>query len=156
MDKFGAFFRISDELVPQLSAIFSRPVLLIIDLLNSENAQWRRASQTWLRNNVKDYMRLIEPLLIILSSSKIRRERVQITIRGEPMSIFYYRTAFNEAQVGYAFRTLLCLVEFADKVFVKSTARQVNNRAWTWLSDAMNVEKGRGWFFSSLEIGITY
>lgn len=130
-DRFGVFYRLSDEQHLDTALKFSRPMMLVCDLLHSSHPVQRRIGETWLRNHVQNFMRLIEPLIHILTHPSISFEPAEFKLQsGETVELFYYspRPIFNQNQVEYAFTTLRALCEFAPRDFARGCSGAVKSR----------------------------
>ncbi|KAG0232967.1 hypothetical protein BGW42_007780 [Actinomortierella wolfii] len=117
--KFGIFWRLSDEL-KQTSMAFVRPMMLLLDSLSSTNPANRRAGETWIRSNLKSYPRLLDPLLLVLVDEAIVRNKTEETIHNEYFPVYYYVQNFNQAQVHYVFNVFLTIFRFGGLGFLRS------------------------------------
>ncbi|KAF9312603.1 hypothetical protein BG003_006119 [Podila horticola] len=117
--KFGVFWRLSDDIQHNSSA-FVRPMMLMLDSLSSTNPSNRRAGETWIRSNLKSYPRLLDPLLLVLFDQGIVRQKAEETFHNEYFPIHYYIRNFNQAQVQYVFNTLLTVFRFGGLGFLRS------------------------------------
>ncbi|KAF9430127.1 hypothetical protein BGZ94_008233 [Podila epigama] len=117
--KFGVFWRLSDDIQHNSSA-FVRPMMLMLDSLSSTNPSNRRAGETWIRSNLKSYPRLLDPLLLVLYDQGIVRQLAEETFHNEYFPVHYYIRNFNQAQVQYVFNTLLTVFRFGGLGFLRS------------------------------------
>ncbi|KAG0344934.1 hypothetical protein BG004_004061 [Podila humilis] len=117
--KFGVFWRLSDDIQHNSSA-FVRPMMLMLDSLSSTNPSNRRAGETWIRSNLKSYPRLLDPLLLVLYDQGIVRQKAEETFHNEYFPVHYYIRNFNQAQVQYIFNTLLTVFRFGGLGFLRS------------------------------------
>ncbi|KAG0088885.1 hypothetical protein BGZ92_005611, partial [Podila epicladia] len=117
--KFGVFWRLSDDIQHNSSA-FVRPMMLMLDSLSSTNPSNRRAGETWIRSNLKSYPRLLDPLLLVLFDQGIVRQKTEETFHNEYFPVHYYIRNFNQAQVQYVFNTLLTVFRFGGLGFLRS------------------------------------
>ncbi|KAG0266708.1 hypothetical protein DFQ27_009484 [Actinomortierella ambigua] len=117
--KFGVFWRLSDDL-KHSSPAFVRPMMLLLDSLSSTNPANRRAGETWIRSNLKSYPRLLDPLLLVLADEAIVRNKTEETIHNEYFPVYYYVQNFNQAQVHYVFNVLLTIFRFGGLGFLRS------------------------------------
>ncbi|TPX67373.1 hypothetical protein SpCBS45565_g03814 [Spizellomyces sp. 'palustris'] len=119
-EKFGIFWRLSEEAASHASMLFSRPLFIMLDALRSKDPLIRRGGETWFRSYVKSYIRILDPLLAILLHRDIRRISKNVRVSGEDVALFYYAAPFNQAQVDYAYETLLGILNFGDRLFLRS------------------------------------
>lgn len=117
--KFGVFWRLSDD-IQHSSSAFVRPMMLMLDSLSSTNPSNRRAGETWIRSNLKSYPRLLDPLLHVLYDHNIVRSQSEETFHNEYFPVHYYLRNFNQAQVQYVFNTLLTVFRFGGLGFLRS------------------------------------
>ncbi|KAF9924707.1 hypothetical protein FBU30_005377 [Linnemannia zychae] len=117
--KFGVFWRLSDDIQHNSSA-FVRPMMLMLDSLSSTNPSNRRAGETWIRSNLKSYPRLLDPLLLVLFDHTIVRSQSEETFHNEYFPVHYYIRNFNQAQAQYVFTTLLTVFRFGGLGFLRS------------------------------------
>ncbi|KAK3825766.1 MAG: Dopey, N-terminal-domain-containing protein [Benniella sp.] len=122
--KFGVFWRLSDD-IQHSSSAFVRPMMLMLDSLSSTNPSNRRAGETWIRSNLKSYPRLLDPLLHVLYDHSIVRNQTEETFHNEYFPVHYYIRNFNQAQIQYVFNTLLTVFRFGGLGFLRSI-RQSN------------------------------
>ncbi|RUS22466.1 hypothetical protein BC937DRAFT_88992 [Endogone sp. FLAS-F59071] len=125
-ERFGTFWRLSDD-IPGASIIFARPMFLMLDTLREdENSTNRRAGETWVRCNLRSYVRLLDPILTTLLDRSILRKPTEKQIEAgqttPPVTINYYLylRPFNQAQVDYMLDTLLNITRFGGQGFLKS------------------------------------
>ncbi|KAF8924042.1 hypothetical protein BGZ58_002248, partial [Dissophora ornata] len=117
--KFGVFWRLSADIQHDAVA-FVRPMMLMLDSLSSTNPSNRRAGETWIRNNLISYSRLLDPLLLVLYDQTIVRQQTEETFHNEYFPVYYYIRNFNQAQVQYVFNALLTIFRFGGINFLWS------------------------------------
>ncbi|KAF9347056.1 hypothetical protein BGX26_001433 [Mortierella sp. AD094] len=122
--KFGVFWRLSDD-IQHSSTAFVRPMMLMLDSLSNTNPSNRRAGETWIRSNLKSYPRLLDPLLLVLYDRTIVRNDSEETFHNEYFPVHYYIRNFNQAQVQYVFNTLLTVFRFGGLGFLRSIRQSV-------------------------------
>ncbi|RUS26035.1 hypothetical protein BC938DRAFT_471306 [Jimgerdemannia flammicorona] len=125
-ERFGIFWRLSED-VPEASTFFARPMFLMLDTLrDDENSTNRRAGESWVRCNLRSYVRLLDPILAVLLDRSILRKSTEKTLEaGETapsvtIGYYLYLRPFNQAQVDYMFNTLLTVARFGGQGFLKS------------------------------------
>ncbi|KAJ3012642.1 hypothetical protein HKX48_006177 [Thoreauomyces humboldtii] len=119
-DHFGIFWRLSVEAGHSVNMTFARPLFLLLDTLSSKDATVRRGGETWFRNFVKSYPRIVDPLLAILLNDKVVRIPSVVRVDQEDINVFRYSRGYNEEQVDYVFETLQAVLQFGERVFLKS------------------------------------
>ncbi|TPX60422.1 hypothetical protein PhCBS80983_g01815 [Powellomyces hirtus] len=147
-DRFGVFWRLSENNGHETNVAFSRPLFLLLDALRSRDLTIRRGGETWLRNYVATYTRIVDPLVDVLLHESIHRRASITHVDGEEINIYQYLTPFNEAQADYAFKALLGAVRFGDRDFLKSiwTATVKRNdflKAIQWVDQEYHVSSQR-------------
>ncbi|KAI8919962.1 Dopey, N-terminal-domain-containing protein [Powellomyces hirtus] len=147
-DRFGVFWRLSENTGHETNVAFSRPLFLLLDALRSRDSTIRRGGETWLRNYVATYTRIVDPLVDILLHESIHRRASITHVDGEEINVYEYLTPFNEAQADYAFKALLGAVRFGDRDFLKSiwTATVKRNdflKAIQWVDQEYHVSSQR-------------
>ncbi|KAJ3154630.1 hypothetical protein HDU89_007868 [Geranomyces variabilis] len=118
--KFGVFWRLSENAGNNASATFSRPLFLLFDALRSNHPSVRRGGEAWFRNYVGSYASVIDPLISVLLHESISRKHSVSLIDGEEINVYRYTSPFNVAQANYAWESFLGVMRFADREFLKS------------------------------------
>ncbi|KAJ3289691.1 hypothetical protein HK104_007293 [Borealophlyctis nickersoniae] len=136
-EKFGAFWRLSEEGDRPTNVVFSRPLFLVLDALKSNDPALRRGGETWFRSYIKSYIKLLTPLLSVLLHDNIRRTSSVVRVSGEEIPVLYYASPFNAAQVDYAFSTLTEVLRMGDRGFLRSV--------WVCGVDDDGIVKRCGW-----------
>ncbi|KAJ3177300.1 hypothetical protein HDU87_004552 [Geranomyces variabilis] len=119
-EKFGVFWRLSENAGSSANAIFSRPLFLLFDALRSNHPSIRRGGEAWFRNYVASYSSVVDSLISVLLHKSISRKHSVSLIDGEEINVYRYTNPFNEAQTDYAWESFLGVMRFADREFLKS------------------------------------
>ncbi|KAI9138353.1 Dopey, N-terminal-domain-containing protein [Paraphysoderma sedebokerense] len=119
LDKFGVFWKYSVN-IPHANIYFSRCLFLVLDTVRDANPMVKRSGETWIRNYMKSYIKLLDPLLLILFDRFIVRESDQQTFEDEGISYYKYVLPPNYAQINYAFELLLTVCKFGGASLLKS------------------------------------
>lgn len=114
-NRFGCFWRISEESVGNPSILYAGPLFAMFDTLSSSDPMIKRVGESWFKTYLKSNVRIVMPLLSILGDSSIAMERGIVCVDeanedGVPVLVNFVRTTFNSGQVLYAFETLVALV----------------------------------------------
>ncbi|CAG8507748.1 1615_t:CDS:10 [Paraglomus brasilianum] len=123
-ERFGVFWKLSENHL-DLSTEFQQPTFLMLDTLRDKTPANRRAGESWMRSNHLSYIKLISPILNILCDCEIQHyTSSSAQSDGENTTIFYQRP-FSQAQVNYAFETLIAICKVGGSGFLKSLRNSV-------------------------------
>ncbi|KAM3578985.1 hypothetical protein VKS41_008521 [Umbelopsis sp. WA50703] len=126
--RFGLFWRLSDETrMPALT--FSKPMFLMLDLLRDQSTiAERRAGETWIRCHLRNYTRLLDPIILSLLANQIVWRPATFTattkhneeIQTYDISYFQNARPFDYAVSCYMFETLVAVVKFGGMGALRS------------------------------------
>ncbi|KAK2464744.1 hypothetical protein APHAL10511_003162 [Amanita phalloides] len=120
-EAFGILWRLSDDnLLPGFR--LKIPMMLVLDSLRNDDPSLRRMGETWMRCNLKSYLRVLDPLLYDFLDPSIRRVSVISTVKGRQIPGCQYERPFDQRYINYLLDTLLAIIRFSGQGFVK-TAR---------------------------------
>lgn len=128
--RFGLFWRLSDEnRMPALT--FSKPMFLMLDLLRDQSTiAERRAGETWIRCHLRNYTRLLDPIILSLLANQIvwRPATFTATTKDneeiQTYDIPYFQNArpFDYGVSCYMFETLVAVIKFGGMGALRSFA----------------------------------
>lgn len=132
-EKFGIIWEFSES-IPHASQVFSRPMFLILDLLDDRASPLdRRAGESWIRCHLKSYARLLEPFIVSVLDKKILRRDANLSVKWNHqqcknkdkqeetnIAYFVYPRPFDTDVVDYMFNTLIRLVTFGGLNILKA------------------------------------
>ncbi|CBQ68744.1 related to DOP1-strong similarity to developmental regulatory gene, dopey (dopA) [Sporisorium reilianum SRZ2] len=117
---FGTFWRLSEDVSTDE---LRTPLLLVLDKLQSLDAEERQQAGIWLRSNLRSYLKVVDPLLHILLRNR------PIPLPSASIDVFGIRVVFPEIDeplnlqlIQYALRTLSSLAQFGGPSFSKALA----------------------------------
>ncbi|KAL7749665.1 hypothetical protein RI367_004893 [Sorochytrium milnesiophthora] len=116
--RFGTFWRLSEPR-ENLALLMSKPLVHIFDALSDGRAALRRAGETWLRQSVKSFTRVLDPLLVTLYDPRIRRAKELTSTDGETVNVTTYRKKLDCLRITYVFQTLLAFGKLGVHTFVR-------------------------------------
>ncbi|KAI3621823.1 hypothetical protein WG66_015956 [Moniliophthora roreri] len=123
-EAFGVFWRLTeDNLAPGFK--FKVPMMIVLDALKNDDPSLRRVGETWMRCNLKSYIRVLDPILFDLMDPSIRRNSTSIKTGGRELAGFSYERPLDQRYVYHLLEMLLSIVRFGGQGFVK-TARTVS------------------------------
>ncbi|KAI7867413.1 Dopey, N-terminal-domain-containing protein [Spinellus fusiger] len=135
-EKFGCFWEFSENF-SEAGLFFSRPVMLVLDLLKEGTSPIdKRAGETWIRCHSKSYLRLLEPFLIrLLDNFILFRPAEKIvpyqyqTLRdgqdhGATVEYFIYMRPFDMDAIDYMISTLNVLIGYSGTSVLKAFRQQ--------------------------------
>ncbi|KAG9313948.1 Dopey, N-terminal-domain-containing protein [Chiua virens] len=118
-EAFGVLWRLTDdESVPGFR--FKVPLMIVLETLKHDCPTSRRVGETWMRCNLRSYIRVLEPLLYDLLDPKIRRKPALVKIRGKEIRGFIYEQKFDQRYVHHLLEVLHSIVQFGGQGFTKS------------------------------------
>ncbi|KAI0081169.1 hypothetical protein K474DRAFT_1768894 [Panus rudis PR-1116 ss-1] len=113
-EAFGVLWRLTDDaLMPGFR--LQVPMMLVLDTLKSEDPTVRRIGETWMRCNLKSYLRVLDPLLHELYDPSIRKTNVVEEISGRQIQGFRYDRPFDQRYINHLLDTLLSIVKFGGQ-----------------------------------------
>ncbi|CEP13190.1 hypothetical protein [Parasitella parasitica] len=132
-EKFGVVWELSDN-KPEASAVFSRPIFMVLDLLRDGASPLdRRSGDLWIRCHLKSYVRLLEPFLLALLDQRILRRPAELSVgwqnqqlkkhgqtKTTQISYSVYLKAFDTDIIDYTFTTLIALITFGGLNVLKT------------------------------------
>ncbi|CDW94802.1 hypothetical protein, partial [Sporisorium scitamineum] len=117
---FGTFWRLSEDVSTDE---LRTPLLLVLDKLQSLDAEERQQAGIWLRSNLRSYLKVVDPLLHMLLRNR------PVSAASATMDVYGIRVAFpqideplNLKLIQYALRTLSALAQFGGPSFAKALA----------------------------------
>ncbi|CEG83676.1 hypothetical protein RMATCC62417_17556 [Rhizopus microsporus] len=129
-EKFGILWELSES-IPEASLTFSRPMMLVLDLLD-DCAIKKRIGESWVRAHLKSYVRILEPFILALLDKKIMRQATvyqaewnnqslknQQQITTTDIHYFIYAKPFDTDIIDYIFTTLTHLFQFGGQGALK-------------------------------------
>jgi hypothetical protein len=128
-EKFGIIWELSES-IPEASLTFSRPMMLILDLL-SDCALKKRIGESWVRSYLKSYVRVLEPFILTLLNKKVIRQPTTLQIewkyqllknqqpKATEIAYFLYIKPFDTEIVDYIFTLLTHLFQFGGQNALK-------------------------------------
>ncbi|KAL0565856.1 hypothetical protein V5O48_016166, partial [Marasmius crinis-equi] len=120
-ESFGVLWRLTeDNLSPGFK--FKVPMMIVLDTLKSEDPNLRRIGETWMRCNLKSYIRVLDPILFDLLDPSIRRNPVTVKIGGRELPSYLYERPLDQRYAHHLLEMLLSIVRFGGQGFAK-TAR---------------------------------
>ncbi|KAF8633541.1 hypothetical protein AX15_001344 [Amanita polypyramis BW_CC] len=119
-EAFGVLWRLSDDsLLPGFK--LKIPMMVVLDSLKSDDPSLRRTGETWMRCNLKSYLRILDPILYELLDPLTRRTAATVTVKGRHIPGFYYERPFDQRYTNYLLDTLLSIIRFGGQGFIKTT-----------------------------------
>ncbi|KIM47693.1 hypothetical protein M413DRAFT_439360 [Hebeloma cylindrosporum] len=116
---FGVLWRLSED--NQFPGFyFKTPMMIVLDTLKSDNPSLRRVCETWMRCNLKSYIRVLDPILYELLDPSILRIPTTFKVRGREIPGFLYERPFDQNIVNHLLETLLSMVTFGGQGFAKA------------------------------------
>ncbi len=117
---FGTFWRLSEDVSTDE---LSTPLLILLDKLQSPDADDRQQAEVWLRANVRSYTKVVDPLLqMLLSNRATPSTPAAENIGGVQIAVCRVNEPFNQDIVVYALKTLSALVRFGGSNVAKALA----------------------------------
>ncbi|KAJ1596438.1 hypothetical protein NDA11_000447 [Ustilago hordei] len=117
---FGTFWRLSEDVSTDE---LRTPLLLVLDKLQSLDAQERQQAEVWLRANLRSYIKVVDPLLHTLVQNKPAEvQSATVDINGIMVGITQINEPLNDQLVLCSLRTLAALARFGGSSFAKSLA----------------------------------
>ncbi|RCH94744.1 hypothetical protein CU098_001184, partial [Rhizopus stolonifer] len=128
-EKFGILWELSES-IPEASLKFSRPMMIVLDLLGG-HALKKRIGESWIRSYLNSYVRLLEPFILTLLDKKIIRQattkkvewKQQVLKNQQPkttdIAYFLYVKPFDTEIVDYLLTLLTQLFQFGGQNALK-------------------------------------
>ncbi|KAG1754714.1 Dopey, N-terminal-domain-containing protein [Suillus paluster] len=111
-EAFGVLWRLSeDDSLPGVR--LKVPLMIVLETLKHDDPSLRRVGETWMRCNLRSYIRVLEPILRDLLDPSIRR--IPKEIGG-----YVYEKSFDQRYVAHLLEILLSIVQFGGQGFSKS------------------------------------
>ncbi|TKY89065.1 hypothetical protein EX895_001596 [Sporisorium graminicola] len=117
---FGTFWRLSEDVSTDE---LRTPLLLVLDKLQSLDAEERQQAGIWLRSNLRSYLKVVDPLLHMLLHNR------PDPLASAAMDVYSIRVSFPRIEgpltlqlIRYALRTLSALAHFGGPAFTKALA----------------------------------
>ncbi|KAH8923425.1 hypothetical protein BT69DRAFT_1350163 [Atractiella rhizophila] len=115
---FGILWRSTpDEMLP--GKVLKTPMFVMLDCLRSDNMSLRRLGEAWLRCSLKSYIRVLDPILLVLLDPSIQREMRTHQMRGKEVGVWTYEKVFDQARTKFTLEILLHLVRFGGQGFTR-------------------------------------
>ncbi|KAI0323044.1 Dopey, N-terminal-domain-containing protein [Amylostereum chailletii] len=125
-EAFGVFWRLTeDNMLPGFH--LKVPLMIVLDTLKNDDPSLRRIGETWMRCNLKSYLRVLDPLLYDLLDPSLHRTPSVTRLHGKELPDFSYERPFDQTYIRYVLETLLSVVRFGGQGFGK-TARSSHIR----------------------------
>ncbi|GJJ13160.1 hypothetical protein Clacol_007411 [Clathrus columnatus] len=175
-DAFGVFWRltgllylnsfqmiltqtIDDSLLPGFK--FKLPLLMVLDMLKNPDPEMRRLGETWMRCNMKSYLRILEPLLFDLLDPSIIRKPLIISKYGYDISAFQYEKQIDQNRMNHLLETLLSVVKFGSQGLSRIARNALYRKSFTVdfvkrVDNADLVQPGSSYMDVMLEILFRY
>ncbi|KAI9321888.1 Dopey, N-terminal-domain-containing protein [Dichotomocladium elegans] len=131
-EKFGVIWELSED-KPETANYFSRPMFLILDLLNEKASPVdRRVCETWIRTHLRSYVRLLDPFVTTMLSNAIIRRPTEKVVAYEHQTLYedqsnnvvipyyLYMRPFDMSTIDYLFTHLISLTRFGALGFLKA------------------------------------
>lgn len=116
---FGTFWRLSEDVSTDE---LRTPLLLVLDKLQSLDAEERQQAEMWLRGNLRSYIKVVDPLLHMLVLNRPQVQEVGVDVDGLQIKVKEVDEPLNDKLVLYALRTLSALARFGGSGFAKVLA----------------------------------
>ncbi|KAG2350958.1 hypothetical protein BDR05DRAFT_955104 [Suillus weaverae] len=118
-EAFGVLWRLSeDDSLPGVR--LKVPLMIVLESLKHDDPSLRRVGETWMRCNLRSYIRVLEPVLRDLLDPSIRRVSRVSRVSGKEIRGFVYERSFDQRYVAHLLEILLSIVQFGGQGFSKS------------------------------------
>ncbi|KAG2744495.1 hypothetical protein P692DRAFT_20837634 [Suillus brevipes Sb2] len=118
-EAFGILWRLSeDDSLPGVR--LKVPLMIVLETLKHDDPSLRRVGETWMRCNLRSYIRVLEPVLRDLLDPSIRRISRVSRVSGKEIRGFVYERSFDQRYVAHLLEILLSIVQFGGQGFSKS------------------------------------
>ncbi|KAG2138725.1 Dopey, N-terminal-domain-containing protein [Suillus bovinus] len=118
-EAFGVLWRLSeDESLPGVR--LKVPLMIVLETLKHDDPTLRRVGETWMRCNLRSYIRVLEPVLRDLLDPSIHRISRISRVSGKEIRGFVYERSFDQRYVAHLLEILLSIVQFGGQGFSKS------------------------------------
>lgn len=101
----------------------------MVNLLKNHNPQLKRQGEMFLRNSLKSFSRLLDPvLLILLDPSIFRKSRSHTSASGaddEEFVVDFYAAPFNGDQVNHVFEIIYEVLNYGGPEFVLNISKLI-------------------------------
>ncbi|KAI1794036.1 Dopey, N-terminal-domain-containing protein [Ganoderma leucocontextum] len=117
-EAFGVLWRLTDDnMLPGVH--LKVPMMSMLETLRSDDPKLRRIGETWMRCNLKSYLRVLDPMLFDLLDPNIRYSPSTAVLKGKQLQGFDYERPFDQHYVNYLLETLLSVAKFGGLGFCK-------------------------------------
>lgn len=117
---FGTFWQLSEDVSTDE---LRTPLLLVLDNLQSHDADERHQAESWLRANVRSYLKIVDPLLhMLLRNRAASLTSASLDIYGSQVTYSQIDEPFNQQLIQYALRTLSAVARFGGLSFARLLA----------------------------------
>ncbi|KAG2155714.1 Dopey, N-terminal-domain-containing protein [Suillus clintonianus] len=118
-EAFGVLWRLSeDDSLPGVR--LKVPLMIVLETLKHDDPSLRRVGETWMRCNLRSYIRVLEPVLRDLLDPSIRRIPRASRVSGKEIRGYVYERPFDQRYVAHLLDILLSIVQFGGQGFSKS------------------------------------
>lgn len=118
-EAFGVLWRLSeDDSLPGVR--LKVPLMIVLETLKHDDPSLRRVGETWMRCNLRSYIRVLEPVLRDLLDPSIRRISRVSRVSGKEIRGFVYEKSFDQRYVAHLLEILLSIIQFGGQGFSKS------------------------------------
>ncbi|KAG8967964.1 hypothetical protein FRC03_008985 [Tulasnella sp. 419] len=115
-EAFGIFWRLTDDsLVP--GHTFRQPLFLILDALRNDNPTLRRLAETWMRCNLKSYLRVVEPILFDLLDPTAQRIPITNSHQNTTIRAYMYKRPVDLVVARHLVESLQTVARFGGQGF---------------------------------------
>jgi hypothetical protein len=118
-------------------------MFIVLDALQDDDLANRRAAEAWMRCCLKSYLRIIDPILLILLDPAIMRQATSVQVSGVSVEVYHYLKPFDQAKVQHVLENLLSVARFGGQGFTRvakgSVTRQTPDEALRKRMEAGNV-----------------
>ncbi|OAX42077.1 hypothetical protein K503DRAFT_863326 [Rhizopogon vinicolor AM-OR11-026] len=119
-EAFGVLWRLTeDDALPGVR--LKVPLMIVLETLKHDDPSLRRVGETWMRCNLRSYIRVLEPILRDLLDPSIRRIPSASRVSGKEIRGYVYERSFDQRYVAHLLEILLSVVQFGGQGFAKST-----------------------------------
>lgn len=99
---------------------FRVPLMIVLDMLNSEDPSLRRTGESWMRCNLKSYLRVLDPIMYELLDPSVRRLSTVFMINEREIPGFLYERPFDQRYSKHLLDLLLAVVRFGGQGLAKT------------------------------------
>ncbi|KAJ8582095.1 hypothetical protein M405DRAFT_582865 [Rhizopogon salebrosus TDB-379] len=128
-EAFGVLWRLSeDDSLPGVR--LKVPLMIVLETLKRDDPSLRRVGETWMRCNLRSYIRVLEPILRDLLDPSIRRTSSASSVSGKEIRGYVYERPFDQRYVAHLLEILLSVVQFGGQGFAKSARSTFLKRSY--------------------------